>query len=96
MELAGLTGPAECAGRVLLAGDGALRHRELLERALGTASVFAGPELAAPPVASLAVLAIAAMNDGRCCDPAAVRPFYGRDADARINWSARDGREEVG
>ena len=98
MELTGLTGlagPAGGAGRVLLAGDGALRHREQLERTVVPAPVFGGVELAAPPVASLAVLAIAAMKDGRCCDPAAVGPFYGREADARINWSARDGREAV-
>ncbi len=94
-ELMGLVELAGGTGRVLLVGDGALRHRKLLESALGTAAVFAGTELAAPPVASLAVLAIAAMKDGRCCDPAAVRPFYGREADARINWSARDGREAV-
>jgi hypothetical protein len=24
-----------------------------------------------------------------------VRPFYGREADARINWSSRQGREAV-
>jgi len=94
-ELAGLAGLAVGLGPVLFVGDGALRHRELLERALVPAPVFGGTELAAPPVASLAVLAIAAMKDGRCCDPAAVRPFYGREADARINWSSRQGREAV-
>ena len=93
--LAGLAGLAVGVGPVLFVGDGALRHRELLERALVPAPVFGGTELAAPPVASLAVLAIAAMKDGRCCDPAAVRPFYGREADARINWSSRQGREAV-
>jgi tRNA threonylcarbamoyladenosine biosynthesis protein TsaB len=94
-ELAGLAGLAEGVGPVLLVGDGALRHRELLERAMVPAPVFGGTALAAPPVASLAVLAIAAMKDGRCCDPASVRPFYGREADARINWSSREGREAV-
>jgi tRNA threonylcarbamoyladenosine biosynthesis protein TsaB len=93
--LAGLAGLAVGVGPVLFVGDGALRHRELLERALVPAPVFGGTELAAPPVASLAVLAIVAMKDGRCCDPAAVRPFYGREADARINWSSRQGREAV-
>jgi hypothetical protein len=77
---------------VLLVGDGALRHRQLL----GPGPVFAGPELAAPPVASLGVLAIAAMQLGLGRDPAAVRPFYGREADARINWSSREGRQAVG
>jgi tRNA threonylcarbamoyladenosine biosynthesis protein TsaB len=86
---------AEGVGPVLLVGDGALRHRELLERALEPAPFFGGAELAAPPVASLAVVAIAAMKNGRCCDPATVRPLYGRDADARINWSSRQGREAV-
>jgi tRNA threonylcarbamoyladenosine biosynthesis protein TsaB len=94
-ELAELAGLAEGVGPVLLVGDGALRHRELLERAIVPAPVFGGTALAAPPVASLAVLAIAAMKDGRCCDPASVRPFYGREADARINWSSREGREAV-
>jgi tRNA threonylcarbamoyladenosine biosynthesis protein TsaB len=94
-ELAGLAGLAEGVGPVLLVGDGALRHRELLKRAMVPAPVFGGTALAAPPVASLAVLAIAAMKDGRCCDPASVRPFYGREADARINWSSREGREAV-
>ncbi len=93
--LAGLAGRAEGVGPVLLVGDGALRHRELLEGATVPAPVFAGTALAAPPVASLAVLAIAAMKDGRCCDPASVRPFYGREADARINWSSRESREAV-
>jgi len=94
-ELAELAGLAEGVGPVLLVGDGALRHRELLERAIVPAPVFGGTALAAPPVASLAVLAIAATKDGRCCDPASVRPFYGREADARINWSSREGREAV-
>jgi tRNA threonylcarbamoyladenosine biosynthesis protein TsaB len=94
-ELAELAGLAEGVGPVLLVGDGALRHRELLERAMVPAPVFGGTALAAPPVASLAVLAIAATKDGRCCDPASVRPFYGREADARINWSSREGREAV-
>jgi tRNA threonylcarbamoyladenosine biosynthesis protein TsaB len=94
-ELAGeLEGLAVSVGSVLLVGDGALRHRELLGR--GSGSVFAGPELAAPPVASLAVLAFAAMQLGQGRDPAEVRPFYGREADARINWSSREGREAVG
>jgi len=35
------------------------------------------------------------MGDGVFSDPAAVRPFYGREADARINWSSRQGREAV-
>ena len=86
---------AKGGGPVLLVGDGALRHREQLEHALEPVPLFGGAELAAPPVASLAVLAFAAMKAGCFSDPAVVRPFYGREADARINWSSRQGREAV-
>jgi hypothetical protein len=88
-DLATLSGP------VLVAGDGALRHRASLEAALGPQIVIAGPELAAAPVASLVVLAIAAMEAGSFFDPAEVRPIYGREADAAINWSSRESREAV-
>jgi tRNA threonylcarbamoyladenosine biosynthesis protein TsaB len=80
---------------VLLLGDGALRYREELAGSVATSLVFAGTELAAPPVGSLAVLAISAMKSGSSSDPAAVRPVYGREADARINWSSRQGRAAV-
>jgi len=83
------------AGPVLLVGDGALRHRaELAGRGLSP-QTFGGTELAAPPVASLVVLAVKAMKEGIFSDPAAVRPLYGREADARINWSSRQSREAV-
>lgn len=87
---------AKLSGPVLVAGDGAMRHRQSLQAALAFRAVFAGPELAAPPVASLVVLAIAAMDAGRSFDPAEVRPLYGREADARINWSSREARQAVG
>ncbi|MGD0982248.1 MAG: tRNA (adenosine(37)-N6)-threonylcarbamoyltransferase complex dimerization subunit type 1 TsaB [Acidimicrobiales bacterium] len=91
-ELAAL---AEGSRPVLLVGDGAIRHGDLLARGLVPAPVLGGTELAAPPVASLAVLAFSAMEGGLGCDPAAVRPLYGREADARINWSSREGRGTV-
>ena len=59
-------------------------------------TVFGGTELAAAPVASLVVLAMEAMSLGRQGDPADVRPLYGREADARINWSSREARQAVG
>ena len=66
---------------VLLVGDGALRYRERLEAGPGQV-VFAGPELAAPPVASLAVLAFVAMQLGQGRDPGrsapSLRPGGGR------------------
>jgi tRNA threonylcarbamoyladenosine biosynthesis protein TsaB len=98
-DLAGLPAQAGAtcrgAGSVLLVGDGALRYRELLVGALAPEPAFGGSEMAAPPVVSLAVLAVAAMESGRCCDPAEVRPLYGREADARINWTSRHDREAV-
>jgi len=83
------------SGQVLLVGDGALRYRARLTGALSPAPVFGGIELAVAPVASLVVLAIGSMGNGLSCDPAEVRPLYGREADARINWSSRQGREAV-
>ncbi len=74
---------------VLLVGDGALRHREQLSCSVVPQPSFAGTELAAPPVSSLAVLAMQGMRNEKSLDPAAVRPLYGREADARINWSSR-------
>ena len=87
-----LPGPSRS---ILLVGDGALRFQGLLASCLVPEPIFAGTELAAPPVGSLAVLALSAMNAGRVADPAAVRPLYGREADARINWSSRQGRATV-
>jgi tRNA threonylcarbamoyladenosine biosynthesis protein TsaB len=89
-DLAGLARP------VLLVGDGALRHRDLLAARAVPGTVFGGTELAAAPVASLVVLAMEAMSLGRQGDPADVRPLYGREADARINWSSREARQAVG
>ena len=74
---------------VLFVGDGALRHREELAGHLSAPVVFGGIELAAPPVASLVVLAVKAMEQGVFSEPTTVRPLYGREADARINWSSR-------
>jgi len=56
----------------------------LLERALVSRAAIRGTELAAPPVASRPWLAIAAMKDGRCCDPGRCASFLrarGRRAD---------------
>jgi tRNA threonylcarbamoyladenosine biosynthesis protein TsaB len=85
-----LTGLDAAGARPLLfVGDGALRHRDQLAGSLRPRPSFAGTELAAPPVSSLAVLAIQSMANGSSLDPADVRPLYGREADARINWSSR-------
>jgi tRNA threonylcarbamoyladenosine biosynthesis protein TsaB len=86
----------ELSDPVLLVGDGALRHEVELAGTTAGKRVFAGPELAAAPVASLVVLAMAATKAGRLLDPLQVRPSYGREADARINWSSREARGAVG
>ncbi|HLN04651.1 MAG TPA: tRNA (adenosine(37)-N6)-threonylcarbamoyltransferase complex dimerization subunit type 1 TsaB [Acidimicrobiales bacterium] len=91
-ELAGLAARTAGGRPLLLVGDGALRYRLELAGDLEPGPVFGGTELAAPPVASLAMVAMSAMKNGRCSDPAGVRPLYGREADARINWSSREGR----
>lgn len=79
-ELAGLVAAGE---RVLAAGDGARRYAELFEPRI----VVAGPELAAPPVASLSVRAVGVLGAGEASDPMGVKPVYLREPDARINWS---------
>jgi len=87
---AGHSASGDGSGRpFVLAGDGALRYAgELLARA-GHAAVLGGVELAAPPVASLAVRALGELAAGRAADPLTVEPVYLRDADTRINWSTR-------
>lgn len=75
--------------RLFLAGDGALRYATQLRNALGKRVAIGGSDLAAPPVASLAVRAITEVAAGRAVDAAEVLPEYLRDADVRINWSTR-------
>jgi tRNA threonylcarbamoyladenosine biosynthesis protein TsaB len=74
----------ESGARLALAGDGARRYAELFP----VEAVIAGPELSAPPVASLAVRAVQALAAGAVADPVSVEPVYLREPDARINWSA--------
>jgi len=70
------------AGR-RLPGDGARPQGARPARAV------AGAALGAPPVASLAVRAVAELQRGYAIDPRSVLPIYLRDADARINWTTR-------
>jgi tRNA A37 threonylcarbamoyladenosine modification protein TsaB len=74
---------------LVLAGDGAIRYGEMLTVTFGRRIVIAGPELAVPPVASLALRAVTELSQGRGVDPSDVRPVYLRDADVRINWTTR-------
>jgi tRNA threonylcarbamoyladenosine biosynthesis protein TsaB len=71
---------------VLLVGAGALRHRAVLA---AEGRRFAGGSLAAPPVASIAMLAGLALAEGRTTSPERLAPCYMRGPDARINWDRR-------
>ncbi len=81
---------------VLFAGEGALRYREVLETAEHPGWRVAGRSVAFPPVASVAVLALAAAGEGRTLDPAHLAPCYLREADTRINWTTRHDRSAQG
>lgn len=84
---------AALGGSRLLVGDGALRYgAQIAARcaAIGApAPVVGGDAFAAPPVAALARLAVAAPPDA-ACDPFALEPVYLREPDVRINWVTRD------
>jgi tRNA threonylcarbamoyladenosine biosynthesis protein TsaB len=82
-------GVASATPPLVLAGDGAIRYGEMLTVTFGRRIVIAGPELAVPPVASLALRAVTELSQGRGVDPSDVRPVYLRDADVRINWTTR-------
>jgi len=72
---------------LVLAGNGALRYRSLLEEVPG--SLLAGPAFSSPPVMALAELGVVRALAGDVVDGAAVTPRYLRQADARINWEQR-------
>jgi tRNA A37 threonylcarbamoyladenosine modification protein TsaB len=73
---------------LVLVGDGAIRHAEMLTARLPGVRI-AGPELAVPPVGSLALAAHRELAAGRGVDPIEIAPLYLRDADVRINWTTR-------
>jgi tRNA threonylcarbamoyladenosine biosynthesis protein TsaB len=80
------------AGPLLLAGDGALRHRPLIREEAARAGLPLAPpqtELVAPPVLTLSRLAVARLAAGGGVDPRLVLPCYLREADVRINWESR-------
>jgi tRNA threonylcarbamoyladenosine biosynthesis protein TsaB len=81
--------------RLLLVGDGAARHGELIAAAAGAGPSlsFAGSALTAPPARVLATLALERFAAGELADPVSLVPLYLRAADAVINWETRHGRE---
>jgi tRNA threonylcarbamoyladenosine biosynthesis protein TsaB len=72
---------------VVVAGDGALRHADLLKVVPGGA--VAGPAFAVPPVSELVAIAVARGRAGRLSVGGEVAPFYLRPPDVRINWERR-------
>ncbi len=74
---------------VLLAGEGALRYSGALTGGAGRSWRLANEDMAAPSVASVAMLAVAALERGDVVTPSELVPCYLREADVRINWSTR-------
>jgi tRNA threonylcarbamoyladenosine biosynthesis protein TsaB len=70
-----------------LAGDGALRYRELFEAVPGCE--MAGGELSSPPVEVLAAAGVERLAAGDGEDALSLSPRYLRQADVRINWEER-------
>jgi tRNA threonylcarbamoyladenosine biosynthesis protein TsaB len=69
-------------------GDGAMRHREVLEAVEGV-EVVAG--LSFPPPATLLALALEQLEAGRPpVEPGGIVPLYMREADAKSNYARAD------
>ena len=79
---------------LLLVGDGALRHRDVLEKVPG--ACFGDRWLASPPVAVLAEIGVELAERGEFEDVTTLLPRYVRQADARINWAMRATRAGSG
>jgi tRNA threonylcarbamoyladenosine biosynthesis protein TsaB len=72
---------------VLLAGDGALRYRDVLAHL--DRVELAGPGSSAPSAAALVELATARYEREEFDPPAGVHPLYLRRSDAEIEWEKR-------
>lgn len=80
--------PAELSrrldGPVIFLGDGVAAYRELLERELGPAALFAPPGGRVPSAAAVAELGLRALRAGETADPAALTPLYVRPSEAEL------------
>lgn len=75
---------------VLLAGNGAILYRRVLER-VGSRVEFASPARAHPEASSLVELSVPRFIREETHRPADVRPLYLRRSDAEIAWDQRAG-----
>lgn len=74
---------------VLLAGDGALRYRELLAGHLGAGGRFAPDGCHHPRAGVAAGLALRKLRRNEALSPALLSPHYLRPSEAEIAWSKR-------
>jgi len=74
---------------VLLAGDGALRYRDLLSSGLGPGAHIAPAACHHPRAAVAAGLALRRWRRGEAVAPALLSPRYIRPSEAEIAWSNR-------
>lgn len=76
-------------GPVIFLGDGVAAFRELLERELGPAALFAPPGGRVPSAAAVAELGLRALLAGQAADPAALTPLYIRPSEAELARARR-------
>lgn len=80
---------AQTGERVIFAGDGALRYRDLIADRLGEQAVFAPFPLHYPHSSNGILLALEAFRNGTACGPARLLPVYLRASDAEINFKSK-------
>jgi tRNA threonylcarbamoyladenosine biosynthesis protein TsaB len=71
-------------GQCLFLGDGALRYREAIERALADRAAFAPPHRMLPSAEEVACLGWMRLAQGEADDPGVLEPVYIRTSDARL------------
>jgi tRNA threonylcarbamoyladenosine biosynthesis protein TsaB len=73
----------------LFLGDGALRHRELIQNTLGERAIFAPPTRMLPSAEEVALLALRRLARGETDDPMTLEPIYLRKSDAELRRTTR-------
>lgn len=71
-------------GRLIFSGEGALLYRAEISEMLGPRAVFAPPHLMVPMPSGTAYLGMMKALKGQFADPAGLRPFYIRKAEAEL------------